>query len=374
MNFKIYFGDESFEIGKQFIKGFSFTSDISSIYTTAKLLLTDFTRSYFNEIQKGMDIIFTFFDGATIKSSTHVYKNVMKVLSFSKVPSPQTAFDDTTELNLIHCLYFIDGEPDTKAYEGTFYSIASEVLGKFTESVKLNLSITDDTPAVRYQLGDSETMFLSRVSKYGIQKGMPVYIYVDATNTINLKGIAEMSTSTSFYTATPILNAQVVAYNNSHKNDAQITLTNYRFASDKEGASQTDTYFTIKNFKSNVNYYAGTSFLNTEYNNVQTNTTTPKQIDFQNWNLTPQDAMSITKRQNFEDNLNTYYMVATVPDIAVDSMIPGTLLKVILPYDTVITRGVEKNLSEGEYIVKRAKYVYDRQALYTQIYCIQANY
>lgn len=375
MKYTIYFGDETFELPDPFIAGFSFISDFFNTYTKAKLLLKDFTRSYFNKIQKGMDIIFVFYDGSSILNSDHVYKNVMKVVAFSKIPSPQAALEDLTELKLVHSLFFIDGVPDTRAYQGTFYSIVTEVLGN-QNSITKNFSTTDDTPAIRYQLGDSPSQFLSRISRFGIQRGLPVYLYMDAKNTLNLKGVSEMITSSTFYTASPLANEQVTGYNiqSSNPSTSKVVLTNYRFASDNLGSSETDTYFTTGNFESDSLYKNGSVFLNTEAGNIQTNTATPKKINFTTWNLTPQDAMSVTKRADFERNINTYYMVATVPGLCVDSMVPGTLIKVLLPYDAVVIQGQEKNLSEGEYIIRRSKYIFDGSSVYTQIYCVQANY
>ena len=378
MNYKIYFGLErdDCELEPQFIGAWEFMADFESLYTSAALTLNDFTRTYYNQIQKGMDIIFKFYDGDHVTNSQKIYTNTMKVLSFDKIPAPQSLFNDTTNFLLVNSLYFDDNKPDTKSYNGTVYSIANSVLLDYP-TVKKDFSLTDDAASPRYQSGDTAFKFLKRISRFGIQNDLPVYLYMDATNTLKLKGIKEMIDSSSFYTAAPLLDNEIPQYtaDSSSTSSNKIALSNYRFSSEgKDISSSTSTYFEVENFTSNDAFYPGSVFNNTEINNVQTAELTPPSINFLNWNLNPHDAYSIAKRQAFEKSINSYFLVATTPGLRADALHPGSLVKVLLPYDTINIGGQEKNLGEGEYLVKRVKYVFDGDAVFTQLYLIQANY
>lgn len=376
MNYKIYFGLErdDYELEDKYIDSWEFTADLESIYTSAKLTLKDFTRTYFNQIQNGMDIFFKFYDGDYPSNSQKVYTNKMKVLSFDKIPAPQSIFNDTTNFTLVNSLYFTDDTPDTKSYEGTVYTITQKVLSEYSD-LKKELSITDDPTAFRYQNGDTPIKFLKRISKFGLKEGLPVYLFMDATNTMKLKGIHELINSSTFYTAEPMLSQEVASYSSSDKSSNKIILTNYRFDSDGLNASSSiTTFFETENFISNNEFYSKSTFNNTENNNIQTAALTPSSINFLNWNLNPYDAYNLSRREGFEKSMRTYHLVATTPGIKVEGIHPGSLIKVVLPYDTINVGGKERNLGEGEYLVKRVRYIFDGTNPYTQMSLIQANY
>ena len=375
MNYKIFFGQRQTEIAPAFIESFSFVADFQSLYSFATLILKDFTRENFNFIQKGMDILFVFYDGDSIESSSHTYRNPMKVSSYSKIPAPQSVFNDLTELNLVHTLYFDDNKPGTKSYEGSVHTIANTVLADY--NVPTSISVTDDPSTFRYQCGDTPIAFLRRITRFGYQGNLPVYLYMDATGTMKLKGISEFIASPTFYTATPLLDDQIPEYSAETASTAsnRIILMNYKFISGETDIhSVTNVKFEVSNFTSSKTFSKETRFKNAETNNIQSYKKTPEALRFSNWNLNPFDAFSLARRQCFEQNLNVFYLVATTTDLRVDTVQPGALMKVLLPYDTLNIGGQEKNLGEGEYLVKRVTYLYDKGISSTQFILIQANY
>ena len=106
------------------VTSFSFTTDISSIYSTCRLVIQDCLQVYFSNIRIGQAAKVTFLDeGKT-------YVNKMMVLSYQKIPQAVGLATDQIEVHLISDFYFTQPQTFTACYSNNVGAIITEILSK----------------------------------------------------------------------------------------------------------------------------------------------------------------------------------------------------------------------------------------------------
>lgn len=356
------------------VDSFSFNTDLQSMNCRAKVKLKDITHSLYNEIKTGLSVNFVFFD---TENSQTTYTNYMKVLSFNKKPSTNETLYDSIDVELISRWYFDNTTPSSSSYTGNYSQIVNQVLSN-TENkyYNLDLSSTEDNIRYRYRIEETDQEFLTRMMKYGRIGSLPVYLYADTKGNIKLRGIKEFVNNTSEYYISPDTAQQLATIPSNASNLKYIRMTAYKVSSDTSTSnSKSTTKFTTSNFKLNQTAQSKISINNTEIQNSQAYDYTPARTSFLNWNLTPDDALSVAAKSNFENNMYTYSITCIIPGIVEDLDI-GDKLKVYLPFKPVQGRkaGTITNLGEGEYFIKRLDYIWQNSQYRTRLEMIQASY
>ena len=375
MDYKIIASDMGVEVNKAFIESFYLQVDIFNLYSKATVKLKDVTKTLYNQIQTGMAIDIKFYDTNTGES----YTNLMRVLSFKKVPASQSNLEDKIEVKLISSWYF-EYQIGSGCYHGSFGEIAAKILAPYYPSFfKLNLSPTEDLPRYRYRIKETEQSFLQRMLKYSYKGKFPVYLYIDAKGYIVMKGVDDFISEKATCLLTTDLAEQSNSIPDSSRNLDQLRMTSYKIASNTEYSnSKTYSTFTVANFilPEGSDFDSDTELSNNENGNDQALALTPEKNVFMGWNVTPDDAKALAIRENFEANISTYYLVAIVPGWVFNKIELGGKLKVYLPYSTVqsTNSGKNVNLGEGEYIIKHIDYIYQDGLQRTKLYLIQFAY
>lgn len=352
------------------IDSFSFACSIFKLYSIAQVVIKDFTKEINNMIKSGMpvDVVFTDNDNKT-------YVSKMSVLSFKKVPSPQTSFVDYTEVTLVPAMYF-DGKMSSSAHKGTVHDILEEILSKQFQDSVTNKDIvqTEDLIRRRYQLGERPQEFMERITKYGVKGKMPVYMYFDSKGTLNLGSIADMVSSQPKYIANSVLADQLYQIPGDGETLNKLNFYNFQMSNLGKGAcSQIDSIFTVEGFRTTTDIVDSLTYTSPEYNNSQAQKTSPPKTKYFDWNLAPNDAFAIAAREAFEETAYTYSLSASFSGFAIDELPLGSVLYVILPYEpTALGNNDSKiNLGEGLYMVTQLKFTFESNVMSTSATMIQ---
>ena len=360
-----------------FIVGIKFQVDIFSLYARAQVRLSDITKSLYNQIQTGMNIIIQFYEPK--EGSKVYYENKMKVLSFSKKPASGSNPVDIIDVSLISAWYF-DSEIKFSSYHGNFGEIVSQLVSSKTDYFNLDLGSTDDMSRYRYRLGETDQEFIIRMMKFGYKGNLPVYLYSDAKGNLKLRGVTDFVSESSQVVATTDSAEQTSSLPSSVKNYSRLRITKYKCMSDADNSSsKTTTAFTTSNFllpTGSDEIEGGITLNNTENGNVQSYSKTPVKYNFKNWNLTPDDALAISIKENFEKNIYTYYVVAITPEFVFDRVDLGGKISLYLPYarNKSTINGKNVNLGEGEYIISHIDYIFKNNQRVTRFNLVQIAY
>ena len=328
---------------------FSFNCSIYRIFSMAKLTLGGVAKKYFNEMKSGLPVNIVF------EGNGKTYVNKMKVLSFSKVPNKQIDVSDLLEITLISAMYF-DKSGGTLVHEGSVGSIYDTIMTKFFKGsiIEYKGTMTDDLPRRRYQTQERTLDFMKRLLKYGVQGGMPVYLFHDAKGVLNLKGISEMSKSLPDYTAVPTL---VTTSPKLAQSSTSPYLSIWDFVSVFDGrttSSRVDNIFTTANFRFNDKVINTYTFKGIDTLNNQISDGIPSRTKFYGWNLAPNDAYALAAKESFESTSNSCLFRGVFRGMDVDGLDLGHTLTVLLPtydYSAKNSNGEASNLGEGRYLI-----------------------
>ena len=371
---KIVVTDSGAELNPALVESFSFQVDIQNLNAKAVVKLRDITHSLFNQIKTGLSVNIVFYDTG---NSQVIYTNYMKVLSFNKKPSNVKNLADYIVVNLISAWYFDSKEEVSSSYTGTYYEIVNQLLSnKQKKYYNLDLTATDDNIRYRYRIAETDQHFLERLMKYGRIGNLPVYLYTDAKGNLKLSGIENFIKGTCKYFAAPDTAMQLPTIPSNASDLQGLRMTSYKIIGDSSNSnSRTSTRFSTKNFKLNTTADSAVNINNTEIANSQSAEYTPSFTGYTGWNLTPDDALSVSVKNNFERNMKTYSLICIIPDFILDLNL-GDKLKVYLPFQPVQGRkaGTITNLGEGEYFIKHIDYIYKNNMYRTRLEMIQAAY
>lgn len=374
MDFRLKIEGESNYLSRAFIENFYYQIDIYNLYSYATLVLKDISKTLFNIIKTGMDIDVEFYDQVNDSTS---YLNKMRVLSFEKTLANSETIVDKIKIKLISAWYF-DYKINSGAFSGSLGEIAQSIVSPYNNIYfNCDISSTDDAPRIRYKTEETDQQFLSRIQKYGYKENLPVYIYHNAKGNLLLRGISDFIKDDSKFVGTADTSKYLGNIPNLNEY-TNIRFTSYKFTSDTLNShSQTSTKFTLSNFKlpEGSNIPPGITLSNSENNNIQSSRTTPSIRIFSGWNLTPDDALALTAKDNFERNIKAYYLVGIVPGFLMNIDL-GQKISMYLPYNPVLDpkTGKNKNLGEGDYIVKHIDYIFKNNIMRTKLYLVQVAY
>lgn len=376
MNFKIYNGSTSEEIPRALIYEMFFQVDILNIYSKATVKIHDPTSTLYNSIKTGQQMIIEFTDTGEDENP----KNYMMVLSYQKKrQSSQNNIIEDIEIKLISSWYF-DATVGDATYFGTFSEIVENIISKSNRPYfsGTDFNATEDGSRYRYRIGETEQDFIQRIMKYGMKGNLPVYLYMNASGQLVLRGIKDFINEKATLALSPDMTIQLGNLPANAKDYSNLRISSYNIVADLENAhSRMTCYLTTSNFKMPEDASVPTSatLVNTELNNPQSLMKSPEIRIYSNWNRTPDDALAIGIKNIFEKNLSNYYMIAIIP-----AWVPfidlGTKFKVFLPYAPVedpIT-GKTSNLGEGEYFTKHITLIFKDNLYKTKLSLIQALY
>lgn len=355
------------------IGSFSFLSSLFNVYAGAKLLLKDFAREHNNDIKTGMDVDIHFVEENSTKKG---YVVNMSVLSFTKVPGPSTT--NYIDITLVSRAYFYN-DTFTTAYSGTVSQIADEIYSsKFSKYYNsFDLHESKERPRIRYQLGEKYIDFIDRISKYGYVDNKPMYLYSDTIGNLNLKSISNMESSYAKYMVTPLIFHQENQKVEVGELAIPLIAMEYSFnGANRNSISEYSSIFNTSLFISPSSYSSTIIFRDTEDGNAQTEVLSPSKVEYYGWNLTPDDAMGISIRKNYERTADTYTFSAVFDSFLIEEMKIGSVVYVILPFDPSArsANGTPVNAGEGKYMVSQVKLVYEKNLLRTYANMIQVSY
>jgi len=352
------------------IDSFSYVCNIFKLYAGAKIVIKDFAKKTNNLIKSGMPVNVVFTD-----NDKKSYVNRMRILSFTKVPEPQTNFTDYLEITLVSAMYF-DNIISSSAHKGTVSNIIEEIISKnFSNSVKeYKITQTDDLIRRRYQLEERSQDFMQRICKYGIKNKLPVYLFFDSKGILNLASVDDMIKSEPKYVANTVLADQTFQIPADNESLSKITFFDFQLLNSGKNANTIiNSIFTTDNFRHSTAIVGSLTYSSAEYNNSQASEESPTKTVFYNWNLAPSDAYSIAARKSFEDTIYTYSLSASFNGFMVDELMLGSVIYIILPFTPTETssKGAKINLGEGKYMVTQLSYLYENNMLTTNATFVQ---
>ena len=361
MILSVHIGSKSIPL--QFISNFVYSSDIFSLHNTATLSIKDISKDLFNHILIGTPVFINFSDESSKKS----YAIHMSVLSFAKVPAPQSSAIDEVALNLVSYWYF-NSAIHTQAHSGCVSTIVQTIFDKNYRHVVTHILPTNDTVALRYQIEESTQNFMTRIIQYGIRDNLPIYLYSNAMGEVELKGLSDFSNETPTHVCVPDL-ALRNDEDSALPNVQVIRMRNFTFASDNlTTSSVTKTNFTTAHFTASKIVNTSVILSSSEIDSDQSEVYTPKSVNFTGWEYTPDDALALTLHRNFEKNIKVLYLNGDFDGILIDELNVGKRVNVLLPFKPTIGihSGKEVNLGEGTYTVKHLDLMYNDNTYSTQ--------
>ena len=355
---------------------FTFTTDISSIYSTCRVVLQECLRSYFNKIRIGQSVTVTFIDDGKR------YENYMAVLSYQKTPQAVGLATDQLDVRVISKFYFDQHVPVTTCYEANVSSIISSILDREFPEVKKEIASTADPAALRYQVGKRYQDFITDLLPFATIDGLPVFLFSDHKGTLRLKGIAEawksdISNATLLVTGRDTDTDPTSSVNNNI-GTRRAYMRSYRVTGDGANASSTvRSYATTAVFLDPHNTKERTLFNSSETYNPQSLRPTPNSERIFGWEITPQDAINKATREAFERNMNMFTIDATANTFIGGDLAIMNNVRVIIPYTDGVTRadGTPVTLGDGLYIVKGLQYTMEapRNLKFTRISLLQVS-
>lgn len=371
MDFKVEIGGST--LNRAMIYEMYYQIDIFNFYAKATLKIKDVTGTFFNKIKTGMEVVIRFFD------NTQDYKNYMRVLSFDKSSANQHNIVEDITIKLISSWYF-----DSRIADASYFGNYSDILNKIINQMQVNYFTTDilateDAARYRYRIGETEQQFLQRILKYSMKGNLPVYLYTNAQGKLLLRGIKDFVDKETDTAIIMDSSEQMnISPSDSH-NYNRFKISAYSMKSDTSASNSfTTTILTTGNFKvpAASTIPKSATLNNTEINNPQCETSTPPIKLYSNWNRTPDDALAVSIRENFERNINVNRMVTISPMWLFNDFDLGKKIKVYLPYEPILDNKTGKscNLGEGEYFVKHIDYIFRNNLYKMKTYLVQSRY
>lgn len=374
MEFRIKFEGMPQTILPAAVTTFTFTTDITSIYSTCRVVLQECLQSYFNEIRIGQAVTVTFIDGEKY------YENYMAVLSYQKIPQAVGLSTDQLDIRLISRFYFDQYVPSTTYYEANVGSIISSILDRRFPEVKRELASTTDPAALRYQIGKRYQDFMIELLPFAAIDNLPVFLFSDHKGTLRLKGVAEAWKSDISDATLLVTGRDTDALSSINKNIGlnRAYMRSYRITGDGTNASSTvRSYATATVFLDPHDTKDRTLFNSSETYNPQSLRPTPNSERVFGWEIAPQDAVNKATREAFERNMDMFTIDATANTFIGGDLTVMSNVRVIIPYHTNIARadGTPVTLGDGLYIVKSLQYTMEapRNLKFTRMSLLQVS-
>lgn len=374
MDFRIKFEGMPQTILPAAVTTFTFTTDITSIYSTCRVVLQECLQSYFNEIRIGQAVTVTFID------DEKYYENYMAVLSYQKIPQAVGLSTDQLDIRLISRFYFDQYIPSTAYYEANVGSIISSILDKRFPEVKRELASTTDPAALRYQIGKRYQDFMIELLPFAAIDNLPVFLFSDHKGTLRLKGVAEAWKSDISDATLLVTGRDTDTLSSINKNIGlnRAYMRSYRITGDGTNASSTvRSYATATVFLDPHDTKDRALFNSSETYNPQSLRPTPNSERIFGWEIAPQDAVNKATREAFERNMDMFTIDATANTFIGGGLTVMSNVRVIIPYHTNIARadGTPVTLGDGLYIVKSLQYTMEapRNLKFTRMSLLQVS-
>lgn len=374
MDFRIKFEGMPQTILPAAVTTFTFTTDITSIYSTCRVVLQECLQNYFNEIRIGQAVTVTFID------DEKYYENYMAVLSYQKIPQAVGLSTDQLDIRLISRFYFDQYIPSTAYYEANVGSIISSILDKRFPEVKRELASTTDPAALRYQIGKRYQDFIMELLPFAAIDNLPVFLFSDHKGTLRLKGVAEAWKSDISDATLLVTGRDTDTLSSINKNIGlnRAYMRSYRITGDGTNASSTvRSYATATVFLDPHDTKDRALFNSSETYNPQSLRPTPNSERIFGWEIAPQDAVNKATREAFERNMDMFTIDATANTFIGGDLTVMSNVRVIIPYHTNIARadGTPVTLGDGLYIVKSLQYTMEapRNLKFTRMSLLQVS-
>ena len=350
------------------------TTDITSIYSTCRVVLQECLQNYFNEIRIGQAVTVTFID------DEKYYENYMAVLSYQKIPQAVGLSTDQLDIRLISRFYFDQYIPSTAYYEANVGSIISSILDKRFPEIKRELASTTDPAALRYQIGKRYQDFMIELLPFAAIDNLPVFLFSDHKGTLRLKGVAEAWKSDISDATLLVTGRDTDTLSSINKNIGlnRAYMRSYRITGDGTNASSTvRSYATATVFLDPHDTKDRALFNSSETYNPQSLRPTPNSERIFGWEIAPQDAVNKATREAFERNMDMFTIDATANTFIGGDLTVMSNVRVIIPYHTNIARadGTPVTLGDGLYIVKSLQYTMEapRNLKFTRMSLLQVS-
>lgn len=362
MTFKVLFLKE-LEIEPTLIESFSFTISMLNLLPESKILFKGLAIEVVSKIKRGTPIDIEFTEGQK------TFKVPMKVVSYKRNPANKGSLFDKMQIVLAHEILFKDNLL-TKAW-GDDQQVISEMVPSILDKAygqnyfnEIKLTLTEEKPAIRYQISENTPNFLHRLSKYAVKSDGPVYFYVDYYNNFNVIGFQEKIMASPKYELLPFFETADISNQKEIPQQTlkQIPVISYNLETNAlVNNSIVNNVFSISNFRSTSAFNSNASFGGYELINGKVDSPTPSVTRFLPWYYTPSDAFALSAREFTESSLSSSYIAAYVEGFA--SNIPiGTKVQFMMPLEELKkSSSIDPSsiLSEtGQYMVFKMSFIF----------------
>ncbi len=344
------------------ISQYCISTSMSSILPTAEFTMTHINPAVTRHIKRGTAVNIVFTDR---KTGDAIAVLPMSILTKDNVTNMGLNVGDVISVSLVHRLFF-KNKIKNRAW-GTsssnigiiFQDVINEDFPEYTP--KSYIATTHDHSNIRYQLEENSLEFLKRIQKYGLIDGLPVYSYIDMKDNFHLKGIADCLRESTENVLEVIPSPDLSLMSHSHQNVEgileRISAFEYRLYEDSSNSKlATRVNFSNTNFKSNnqaeiVSYKVFNSFEST-INNVANHSNI--NITHKNWNLNPSDALALSSKEVFENNINSTSAVVSFNHLSLENFLIGRVVKLTLVNEAYTNGGDElttENTNSGYYLI-----------------------
>lgn len=374
MTFVVTFEDEFLgTLTQTELRYFVFYSSMTSLYSSAKVILKEIDSSKINKIKVGTPVNVVFYE----EENTEVtYTNKMKVLTFSKEES--SGAETSITLVLVSELFF-NSDDITCAYEGSVSQILNTmVTNNLKETItNYDFEVTEDRSRTRYRISEEPQEFIKRIMKYGIIGNGPIYVYYDAKGCFNLKGINSLRKKDPAYIdITPLVDKSGIEIESSDSTQ-KLIMYSHKFNINKgKQTSKVTSVFNTELFKSPNDVASRVVVAGEQDSNASVETVYPHRVDYYDWNVTPDDALSIALRTSFEDLGLFQTLQASYNGFKINELDLGSIHYVILPYEPTekSSTNSDVNSSEGTYMVMNVSFIYEDGIQRTEANLIQVGH
>ena len=359
------------------ITSFTFTTDVTSLYSTCSLVIQDCLQVYFSNIRLGQPAIVTFLDGGK------TYVNKMAVIAFHKVPQAVGLATDQIEIRLISSFYFDQPLTRTERHTSNVGAIIDSILSskfpKISAEFK-DISPTTDMPAPRYQINKRYQDFMMSLLPFASIDDLPVFLFSDHKGILHLKGVADVLKTNIADTSLLVTgrDADVEGRLSGVTNAKRLYARSYRVVGDGSNASSR-----IKGFSAAVNFLDPydtkdvTAFNSSESYNPQSLRKSPYSDISYGWEVAPQDAKNNLIWEGIKRSKGTFAIDATINDFAGGDLSVMSGVRVVIPYHSNIQRadGTPVVLGDGLYIVTGLQYIVEapKNLKFTRMTLLQAS-
>ena len=359
------------------ITSFTFTTDISSLYSTCRLVIQDCLQVYFSNIRLGQPAIVTFLD------EDKTYVNNMAVLSYHKVPQAVGLATDQIEIRLISKLYFDLPLTYTACHSNNVGAIISSILSSKFPQISAefkDIAPTTDVPAPRYQINKRYQDFMMSLLPFASIDDLPVFLFTDHKGVLHLKGVSEILKSDIADASLLVTgrDADVEGHLNGNVSAKRLYARSYRVVGDgSNSSSRIKGYSAAVNFLDPYDTRDVTVYRASESYNPQSLRESPHSSISYGWEVAPQDAKNNLIWEGFRRNKSTFAIDATVNDFAGGDLNVMSGVRVVIPYHSDIRRpdGTLVVLGDGLYIVTGLQYIVEapKNLKFTRMTLLQAS-